>query len=128
MNPPISPLLQRTGLLLVKAYADKRRKGHEFAVGEDILLKLHSCVQSLLVNRPSAKIAPQVLWTVQDTERIDKSRYKLNLSPPSLIHPGFHVSQVKPFTANYSSVFTELPDPVDSTAGPLPPEAILEHT
>jgi hypothetical protein len=39
----------------------------------------------------------------------------------------FHVSQLKPFTANYSLVFVELPTLVDLSSQDVQPEAILER-
>ena len=39
----------------------------------------------------------------------------------------FHVSQFKPFTADYSPVFAELPAPPDLSTISLHPEAILER-
>jgi hypothetical protein len=42
------------------------------------------------------------------------------------VHPVFHVSQLKPFNANYSLVFTELPGPPHLDLADLQPELILD--
>ena len=46
---------------------------------------------------------------------------------PGLVHPVFHISQLKPFTPNYSPVYTTLPLLSDLSAIDLTPEAILDH-
>lgn len=61
------------------------------------------------------------------TERIGDAAYLLDLQAASLIHPVFHVSQLKLITANYSLVFADLPEPPDLCAVTLQPEAILER-
>lgn len=53
--------------------------------------------------------------------------WTLELPPNSRIHDVFHVSQLKPFTPNYTPVFAELPKPPDLTAGDIEPVEILER-
>lgn len=111
----------------IKAQADKRRTDRVFAVDEDVLLKLQPYAQSSLVNRPCKKLALKYYGPFKITECIGAAAYRLQLPATSQIHPVFHVSQLKPFTANYSPVFAELPEPVDLAAGPLIPVTILER-
>ncbi|XP_073353606.1 uncharacterized protein [Aegilops tauschii subsp. strangulata] len=64
------------------------------------------------------------LFTI--SERVGTLAYRLVLPPDIRTHPVFHVSQLKPFTPNYSPVFSELPKIPDLTALQFSPIAILE--
>lgn len=92
----------------MKAQVDKHRKDRQFTVGDDVFLKLQPYAKSSLVNRPCAKLSRKFYGPCKVSEHIDTSAYRLDLPPASSIHTVFHVSQLKPFTAHYSSVFTEL--------------------
>ena len=60
-------------------------------------------------------------------QKIGSLAYKLALPQEARIHPVFHVSQLKPFTPDYTPIFNELPAPPDLTTTDLQPIAILER-
>jgi hypothetical protein len=111
----------------IKAYADKHRTEREFQVGDDALLKLQPYAQTSLVNRPCAKLAFKYFGPFKIVQRIGAVAYKLELPPDCAIHPVFHVSQLKPFTPNYTPVYDKLPAPPDITAPTARPHKILER-
>jgi hypothetical protein len=53
--------------------------------------------------------------------------YRLKLPDDSKIHDVFHVSQLKPFVADYTAVFSELPVTTDIEATNAQPEKIMER-
>jgi hypothetical protein len=69
----------------------------------------------------------QVLWPYEVVERIGQVAYKLQLPEGSLIHPVFHISQLKAYTPDYTPVYTDLPKISDLTAADTAPEAISDR-
>lgn len=111
----------------MKLTADKKRKDQEYQVGEMVLLKIQPYVQSSLANRPYPKLAFKYYGPYKVPERIGKAAYKLELPDDSLIHPVFHVSQLKPFVSDYTPVFSNLPSAAVLDQEELKPEAILDR-
>jgi hypothetical protein len=111
----------------MKVTADRKRRPQEFQVAEHVLLKLQPYAHTSLVNRPYPKLAFKYFGPYQVLERIGKAAYKLELPDDCLIHPVFHVSQLKPFLPNYSPVFTELPKVAELNKGDIFPEAVLQR-
>lgn len=95
-------------------------------MGDQVLLKLQPYTQSSVVSRPCPKLAFKFFGPFTVLERIGKAAYRLELPENSQVHPVFHVSQLKPFTPDYTPVFKDLPAVVDLSSTPLQPESIID--
>lgn len=111
----------------MKMQADRNRTDREFQVGDEVLLKLQPYTQSSVVSCLFPKLAFKFFGPFTVLERFGKAAYKLQLPDTSQIQPVFHVSQLKPFTPDYTRVFKTLPSVVDLSSASLLPEAVLDR-
>jgi hypothetical protein len=111
----------------IKMQADKNRVDREFQTGEKVLLKLHPYAQTSLVNWPYSKLSYKFFGPYTVVHRVGKATYKSDLPSNCQIHPVFHVSQLKPFTDDFTLVYSELPVTADFSQVHLQLEAILER-
>jgi hypothetical protein len=96
-------------------------------VGKKVLLKLWPYIQSSVGNRPCPKLAPKYFGPYSLVARIGTVAYKLQLQENLQMHPMFHVSQLKPYTPDFSLVFSELPSVPQLDIAELQPETILDR-
>jgi len=111
--------------LRMKQKADRHRSDLEFQVGDQVLLKLQPYAQSSLVNRPFPKLAFKYYGPFFVLEHVGATAYKLELPSDSLIHPTFHVSQLKSFHPDFTPVYSDLPSQLDLQAMDVVPEQVL---
>jgi hypothetical protein len=80
-----------------------------------------------VANHPFPKLAYKFFGPYKILERVGTVAYKLELPDHSDIHPVFHISQLKPFTPDYTPVFSTLPVLTDLQASEAVPEQILQR-
>ena len=78
-------------------------------------------------NRPCKKLAYKFYGPFEILEKIGNAAYKLELPDTALIHPVFHVSQLKEHVPDHSPVFSSLPTTLDLSSSEAVPECILDR-
>jgi hypothetical protein len=69
----------------------------------------------------------QILRAIQSIGESGLCRLSLGVTPTAQIHHVFHVSQLKPFTPDYTPVFTTLPHYQDLAQHDVVPKEILDR-
>lgn len=80
-----------------------------------------------MVTRSCKKLAYKFYGPYEILERVGNAAYKLELLVTTLIHPVFHVSQLKEHVPNHTPIFSTLPAPLDLSASDVIPEKILDR-
>jgi hypothetical protein len=111
----------------MKLQADRHRSDKEYSVGDKVYLKLQPYAQSSVVNRPCPKLAFKFFGPYEILARVGTRAYRLALPAASLIHPVFHISQLKEFVPDHTPVFHDLPKIVELDIIDTVPEAILDR-
>jgi hypothetical protein len=75
--------------------------------------------------RPFPKLAFKCFGPFEIFDKIGAMAYKLKLPTGNLIHPVFHVSQLKEFTPDHTPVYSQLPDIPSLDIVDVLPETIL---
>lgn len=92
----------------MKRQADKGQSEQVFSVGDKVFLKLQPYVQSSLMRRANNKLSFLFFGPYKILEKLGSVAYKLELPLSSMIHPVFHVSQLK-LSPGDQQVSTTLP-------------------
>jgi hypothetical protein len=94
----------------MKRFSDLKRTERHFSVGDWIFLKLQLYRQlSIKGKKGNQKLNPKFYGSFEVLSKVGKVAYYLNLPPGSLIHPIFHVSQLKKKVGASAKVLTKLP-------------------
>lgn len=110
----------------MKYYADRNSSPRDFQVGDRVLLKLQPYAQTSVVSRPYPKLAAKFYGPYNIVQKIGSVAYKLQLPPGALIHPVFHVSQLKSFISDHSPVYSDVSQIAELDAADVFPEEILD--
>jgi hypothetical protein len=111
----------------MKIQADKHRIDREFQVGDKVLLKLQPYVQNSVVSRSHPKLAFKFFGPFTVLQRVGSVAYRLELPSTALVHPVFHVSQLKPFIPKYTPVFSDISQLVDLSGVTVKPLQIVDR-
>lgn len=84
----------------MKQNADLHRTERSFEIGDYVYVNLQPYRQQSTVMRSNNKLAPKYYGPYKILYRCGAVSYKLELPPTSLIHPVFHVSQLKVLVGN----------------------------
>lgn len=111
----------------MKFFADKHRKDYEFQQGQLVLLKLQPFRQLSLRHRSSHKLSLRYYGPYKVLDRIGPVAYRLELPPPSRIHPVFHCSLLKPYKGANTPMIHPLPESIVEHQPAHVPVAILQR-
>jgi hypothetical protein len=106
----------------MKHQVDKNRTEREFAVGEQVYLKLQSFIQTSVATRGNHKLSFCYDGPFKILAHVGMVAYKLDLPKDARIHPVIHVSQLKrhvPPSETVDPDVTQFPSNHDSSISPM---------
>jgi len=80
-----------------------------------------------VVKRPYPKLAYKYFGHFKVLECLGIVAYRLELPSDSKVHPIFHISQLKPFVADHTPLYSTLPVTTDLEASVAVPEQVLDR-
>ncbi|KAL0315333.1 UNVERIFIED_CONTAM: Transposon Ty3-G Gag-Pol polyprotein [Sesamum radiatum] len=108
----------------MKIYVDRKKSEREFALGDEVFLKLQPYRQTSVSLRKQLKLSAKHFGPYKIIEKVGKVAYKLELPPGSKIHPVFQVSLLKKKVGSKYFPLVHLPEFEDEVFK-VYPETIL---
>lgn len=93
----------------MKSQADKKRTERQFQIGDKVYLRLQPYIQSFVASLSNYKLSFRYYGPFEIEDRVGTVAYRLKLPPSSMIHPVFHVSQLKKVVREDRPVESHLP-------------------
>jgi hypothetical protein len=93
----------------MKHQADKGRSEREFVVGDFVFVKLHAYVQGSVAPQACHKLSFKFFGPFEILQRVGPVAYRLKLPEDAVIHPVFHVSQLKQYISPSTPVSATVP-------------------
>lgn len=94
---------------VMKNQVDKNYKGWKFEIRDLVLVKLQSYRGYFVALRKNNKLSMRYFGPFSIIESIRAVAYKLELSHTTMIHPVFHISQLKLFKREVGDPYLPLP-------------------
>ncbi|KAA0053430.1 Retrotransposable element Tf2 [Cucumis melo var. makuwa] len=111
----------------MKLYADRKRRHAEFQIDELVLLKIRPYRQTTLRSKRNEKLSSRYFGPYKILERIGEVAYRLELPADAVIHPVFHVSQLRKFVSNQTNVLPTLQHVTEKLEWQSQPEKVRDY-
>lgn len=111
----------------MKLYADKLRTERHFKVGDMVYLKIQPYRQNAFGLRGSLKLRSKYYGPFMVLEKVGDLAYKLHLPDDAMIHPVFHVSQLKAHLGKHAVPLPNVPLVTDDGKIKTTPFALLDE-
>lgn len=108
-------------------YANKKRTGREFTVGDEVFLKLQPYKHMSMQMRDNHKLSAKFYDAYTILKRIGKVAYQLEFPLGARIHHTFHESQLKKKIGSKRVVQIALPKIIDQYESLTIPEMVPER-